>query len=321
MRVVIFGGNGFVGSKLCPLLMEKGHEVTIFDLRPVEWFASYIGKGMAHAIRGDVRDIARVQEAMIGADAVIHLSCISNDPASELNPNLTRSVNLDCFKPCVESARESGVKRFIYASSSSVYGVKEELNVTEDLPLDPITDYSKYKAECEKILLDNKGKMEAVVVRPATICGYARNLRLDLCVHLLTISALRNKIIRVFGGSQYRPNIHLDDICEAYNLLLTSDGVDGEIYNIGHQNLTILDTAKMVQNVIGDVDIQIEPSTDPRSYHVSSDKIRNKLGYSAYRPIGQAIMELKEAWDNGLIGNPDDPKYHRIKGIKEMFGV
>lgn len=321
MRVLIIGGNGYVGAPLAMHLMERGHEVTVYDIRPVEWLAVYTGDGIGYAIRGDVRNIPYLREAMIQQDAIIHLACISNDPASELDPALTRSINLDCFQPCVEAARDAGIKRFIYASSSSVYGIKTETDVTEGLPLEPLTDYSRYKTECEKILLEHKGNMEGIIVRPATVCGWSVNMRLDLLVHILTVSALKNGVIRVFGGSQYRPNIYMADLLTVYELLLRVDKIDGEIFNAGFHNLTILQTAEMVRNVIGQhVRIEVEPSTDARSYHVSSQKLADMLHYTPYRPIGTAIMELRDAWNSGLIGDDTDAKYHRIKGVKEMFG-
>lgn len=315
MRVCILGHAGYVGSKLVPTLLAHGHHVHGIDLN---WLES----GKCFQTKADIRDMDAVNETMANCDAVIHLACISNDPASELNPKLTKSINLDSFLPIVEAAKSAGVKRFIFASSSSVYGVRPEKDIVETTPLTPLTDYSRYKAECEKILLDNKGDMEAVVVRPATVCGMSPNLRLDLAVHILTISALRYGIIQVFGGSQYRPNIYIDDLCDAYELLLVADNVDGEIFNVGHQNLTITETAEMVRNVVGEhVEIVVSPSSDPRSYHVSSQKIAKKLGFTAYQPIGRAIVELKDAWDNGEINNPDDARYHRIRGMREMFHV
>lgn len=318
-RILLLGGAGFCGSKLAIHLMQKGYEVTIYDILTPEWLASYIGAGVCHAIQGDVRDLKKLNDAMKGQNAVIHLACISNDPASELNPELTKSINLDSFPPCVQIAKECGVKRFIFASSSSVYGVRPEKDVVETTPLTPLTDYSRYKADCEKILLDNKGDMEAVVIRPATVCGMSPNLRLDLCVHILTMAALRNGVIKVFGGDQYRPNIHIDDLIEVYERLLTADNVDGAIFNCGSQNLTIHETALMVRNVVGQqISIIREESADERSYHVSSDKIKRALRLTPMRPIGQAIFEIKDAYMSGLIPEPDASKYHRIKWWKEQ---
>lgn len=317
-KILILGGSGFVGSALTQHLANKNYKVTVLDLCSYN-YAFHMGN-LSSFIKADIRDIVKVRDAMKGQDSVIHLSCISNDPASELNPALTRDINLTSFLPIVEAAKDAGIKRFIFASSSSVYGVKDTPDVTEDMSLEPLTDYSKYKAECEKILLDNKGNMEAVVIRPATVCGNSINLRLDLCVHILTMAALRYGKIKVFGGNQYRPNIYIDDLIDAYELLLTAENIDGEIFNCGNQNLTIMETAQMVKNIIGNhVEIEVTESNDNRSYHVSSQKIYDKLGFRAIRPIGQAILELKEAWEEGLIKNPDDAKYHRIKSTKSTF--
>jgi len=305
VKVLILGVSGYKGSILTQQLFDAGHEVAGVD----------ITGNPTH--RMDVRNIDKLRGVLKGQDAVIHLACISNDPSAELDPALTKSINLDCFQPCVEAARDAGVKRFIYASSSSVYGVKQEKDVTEDLPLEPLTDYSRFKAECEKILFANKGSMEAVVVRPATVCGWSPNVRLDLAVHILTMSALRNDKIKVFGGHQYRPNVHILDICRAYEMLLTAGNVDGEIFNCGTQNLTIHETAEMIQGIVGAVKIEVTPSDDHRSYHVSSDKIMDKIGWKPRFAIATAITELKFAWEYGYIKNPDDEKYHRIKYWKK----
>ncbi len=321
MRICVFGGAGYVGSKLCIQLMQNGHEVVIYDLRQPEWLVDYAAIGRSYSIKADIRDLPKAKEALRGCDAVIHLAAVSNDPSFDLDPALGKSINLDSFLPTVEAAKEAKVKRFIFASSSSVYGVREEKDVVETTPLTPLTDYSKFKAECERILLENKGNMEAVVVRPATVSGYSPALRLDLLVHLLTISALKHGVIKVFGGSQYRPNIFIDDLCDAYELLLTAKNVDSEIFNCGFTNLTILETAQMVRNVIGQyIGIEVTESTDPRSYHICSQKIATKLGFMPYRPVGAAIIQIKDAWHRGDIGDPDDAKYHRIRGMKEMFG-
>ena len=214
--------------------------------------------------------------ALDGCDAVIHLACISNDPSFDLNPDLGKSINYDCFRPLVKAAKDAGVKRFIYASSSSVYGIKDDLNVTEDLPLEPLTDYSKFKAMCEDVLEEEREPgFVAVTLRPATVCGYAPRLRLDLTVNILTNLAVNNGRITVFGGDQLRPNLHVEDMTDLYLLLLEAPdaAVDGKIWNAGYHNLKVREIAEMVREQVGDnVEIVVTPTDDHRSYHVSSEQ-------------------------------------------------
>src|SRR5579871_3468634 len=224
-RILVTGGAGYVGSRLIPKLLDNGYEVNVIDLYIYgnNVFGSYHGHERLKEICGDIRDQATLRDAMQGCDAVIHLACISNDPSFDLDPTLGKSINYDAFRPMVRIAKELGVKRFIYASSSSVYGIKEEKNVTEKLSLDPLTDYSKFKAECEKVLAEEAADgFETVIVRPATVCGYSSRLRLDLTVNILTTHAYFNKKIKVFGGKQLRPNIHIDDMVDAYLCFLAA---------------------------------------------------------------------------------------------------
>ncbi len=323
-HVMVTGGAGYVGSKLVPALLERGYKVSVLDLYMYgdHLFDAYKGAALRE-IKGDIRDASAVKKALEGCDAVIHLACISNDPSFDLNPDLGRTINYDCFRPLVKASKDAGVKRFIYASSSSVYGVKEEPNVTEDLPLEPLTDYSKYKAMCEEDLeQEREPGFVAVTIRPATVCGYAPRLRLDLSVNILTNFAINKGFIKVFGGDQLRPNIHIDDMVDAYLLLLETDDakVDGKIFNAGYENHSINDIARMVRNVVGkDVDIKVEPTNDNRSYRVSSEKIKRELGFSAKRTIEDAVVSLKEAFDAGKIPNSfDDDIYFNIKRMQNL---
>lgn len=326
MRVLVTGSAGYVASCLIPKLLSAGYDVVGIDLFPCEWMATILRGNFEHHI-GDIRNITKMREIMTGCDAIIHLACISNDPSFDMNPDIGKSINYDCFLPIVKAAKDAKIKRFIYASSSSVYGVKPETNVTEDLPLQPLTDYSKYKAMCEEILLaEREDGFEVVIIRPATVCGWARAVRLDLCVHILTMAALRHEEIKVWGGSQYRPNIHIQDICDAYIALLEapSDKVDGEIFNCGYHNMTISETARMIKNVMRtrynkDVVITTTPSNDDRSYHVSSDKIQNIIGFVPKHSITEAIDELIGAYRGGMIENPDNEKYYAIKRMKGIL--
>lgn len=324
-RVLVTGGAGYVGSNLVPKLLNAGYGVTVLDLYLYgdDIFAAQRGNKLLREVKGDMRDPGTVRTALKDCDAVIHLACISNDPSFDLNPELGKSINYDCFRPLVRAAKEVGVKRFIYASSSSVYGVKETPNVTEDLPLEPLTDYSKFKAMCEDDLeAERASGFVAVTIRPATVCGYAPRLRLDLTVNILTNFAVNKGFITVFGGDQLRPNIHIDDMTDAYLLLLETpdEKIDGRIFNAGYENHTVMDIAKMVKKVVGNgVDIRVESTNDHRSYHVSSDKIRRELGFTAKRTIEDAIRDLKDAFDAGKIPNSfDDDRYFNIKRMKSL---
>ena len=213
-RVMVTGGAGYVGSNLVPKLLAAGYQAAVLDLYIYgDVFSNLASNPNLTEVKGDLRNPADVQRALAGCDAVIHLACISNDPSFDLNPDLGRSINYDCFRPLVKASKDAGVKRFIYASSSSVYGIKSDSNVTEDLPLEPLTDYSKYKAMCEEVLdQEREPGFVAVTLRPATVCGYAPRLRLDLTVNILTSHAINNGRITVFGGEQLRPNLHVEDM-------------------------------------------------------------------------------------------------------------
>jgi nucleoside-diphosphate-sugar epimerase len=258
-------------------------------------------------------------------DAVLHLACISNDPSFELDPALGKSINHDCFAGLLQGAIDGGVKRFVYASSSSVYGVKQEPDVTEETPPEPLTDYSKYKLACERILLEHADVrgMQRVIVRPATVCGWAPRLRLDLVVNILTIHGLVNRRIRVFGGSQLRPNICIHDMVRAYEALLEAPGerIDGEAFNVGMENHTVSQLASLVREAIGDAGIEIvhEPTDDLRSYHVNSDKVRRRLGFGTRFTIADAVRELAAAYRAGRIKDPlTNPAYYNIKTMQRL---
>ncbi len=329
--VLITGGAGYVGAVLVPKLLKKGYRVSVLDwfIFGDSVFADIKDKSRLRKVKGDLRDRKLLEKELVGIDAVIHLACISNDPSFELDPLLGKSVNYDATLLLADLARKKGVKRFIYASSSSVYGVKSEPEVTEDLPLEPLTDYSKYKALCEEYLLGIAGQesgirkgMTILILRPATVCGYSPRLRLDLTVNILTINALVNKKIVVFGGSQKRPNIHIADMTDLYvkTLEYPHEKIHGKIYNAGYDNYTVLEIAQMVKKVIGDKDIEIEikPTNDPRSYHVSSAKIEKELGFRAKRSVEDAIRDLVRAYKEGKIPNPmSEAKYYNIKTMQK----
>lgn len=328
MRVFIPGGAGYVGSLLVPSLLDAGYEVTVYDLflYGEDVFDSIKDHPKLHLVKGDIRNLEKLEIALNGgAEHVIHLACISNDPSFELNPDLGKSINLDPFEPFVQMAKQQGVKRFIYASSSSVYGVKDVPNVTEEMELKPLTDYSKYKAECEKILMKYKDdSFTCCVLRPATVCGYAPRQRLDVVVNILTNLAFNTGKIKVMGGEQLRPNIHIRDMVRAYIHVLQApaENIQGEIFNVGYHNHSVQELGDIVQSTVGkrkSVEMEKIPTNDNRSYHVSSQKIADKLGFTPKYTIQDAVDSLVEAFERGKLPNSlDDKRYFNIKTMKAV---
>lgn len=321
--VLVTGGGGYVGAVLVPKLLAEGHRVRVLDLFI---FGKHVLDGVKghprlQLISGDLRDRSLLERAIPGCDAIIHLACISNDPSFELDPSLGKSINYDCFFDLVAVAKKNKVRRFVYASSSSVYGVKDVPNVTEDLPLEPLTDYSKYKALCEDVLLAERCPgFVTLIVRPATICGYSPRLRLDLSVNILTNLAYHNRKITVFGGEQTRPNLHIQDMVDFYaqSLRWSEESIDGKIFNVGFQNMKIREIADLVRAEVGlDVQIVTTPSNDLRSYHVSAEKIRRELGWTPKHTVKQAVQDLVAAFKAGLVPNSmTDPLYSNIKTMQ-----
>jgi nucleoside-diphosphate-sugar epimerase len=320
-KIFITGGAGYVGSVLTPYLINKGHAITVFDLM---LYGDTLKKDKnLNIIKGDIRNTELLKEAIKGNEIVIHLACISNDPSFELNPTLGKEINLDAFTPLVEISKNLGVKKFIYASSSSVYGVKIEKNVNENMSLEPLTDYSKFKADCEKILFKYKSKdFVTVTLRPATVCGYSPRQRLDLVVNILTNLAYHNREITIFGGDQLRPNIHIQDMVRAYELFINMENekINGKIFNIGFENLTVNQLASEVQKVIGsDVKIKKLPTNDSRSYHISSKKIQDELGFVTNFSILNAIEDLKHAFEKKLLSDClINENYFNIKKMQSI---
>ncbi|MBN2139889.1 MAG: NAD-dependent epimerase/dehydratase family protein [Desulfovibrionaceae bacterium] len=323
--VLVTGGAGYVGSALVPRLLDLGYKVRVLDLyiygdKALEAVRTHPG---LTEIKGDLRDRALVENSAKGCDAVIHLACISNDPSFELDPSLGRSINYDAFLDLVEVSKKAGVRRFVYASSSSVYGIKDEPEVTEDLSLDPLTDYSKYKAMCEQVLLNAAASgFVPLVIRPSTVCGYAPRLRLDVVVNILTNHAYHNRKIKLFGGEQLRPNIHITDMAEIYVKSLEWEDalINGKIYNAGYMNHKVKDLGEIVRRTVGgDIDVEVVPTNDNRSYHVSSEKIATELGFEPRYSIEDAVKGLVRAFDAGLAPNSmTDPVYFNIKKMQEI---
>lgn len=324
-RVLVTGGAGYVGSVLVPKLLAAGHEVTVLDLYLYgeQVLDAVRGHPGLTEVKGDLRDQALLRRILPGCDAVIHLACISNDPSFELDPELGRSINYDAFFGLVDISRDSGVKRFVYASSSSVYGVKPVQDVTEDLALEPLTDYSRYKAMCEEVLMARRAPgFATLILRPATVCGYSPRQRLDLAVNIMAAHGHCNRLIKVFGGAQMRPNLHIQDMTDLYLATLgwPEAAIDGRIYNAGYQNHTVAEIADIVKTVMGeDIGIVTTPTDDNRSYHISSARIARELGFSPRHSIEQAVLELKQAFEAGLLPDPmGDPRYSNIKLMQKV---
>ncbi len=328
-KVLVTGGAGYCGSLLVPQLLNRGYKVTVYD---VMFFGdSFLPKDNPNLkiVKGDIRDAQLLAETAAGHDAFVSLACISNDASFELDEKLSTSVNLDAFEPMVLAAKNAGVKRFIYASSSSVYGVSDQPDVTEDHPLVPLTLYNKYKGMCEPLLRKHTDdKFVGVIFRPATVCGYAPRQRFDLSVNILTNHAVNANRITVFGGSQLRPNLHVQDYCDVVEVFLTapSDKIQNEIFNVGTQNLSLMQIAHLVRDVVsrefpekGRVEIVTTPSDDLRSYHINSDKIKRVLGFTPSHSIEEAVHDLCQAFRDGRLPNSmDDDQYFNVRRLKRL---
>ena len=327
--IFITGGAGYVGSSLVPDLLNEGYKVTVYDT--MYFGDEFLPKENSNLniINGDIRDTKKLLNSCRNHKFFLHLACISNDASFELDEKLSTSINLDAFEPMVIAAKTSGVKRFIYASTSSVYGVSDKKNVTENHPLVPLTLYNKYKGLCEPLLLKHTdNNFEGVIFRPATVCGYAPKLRLDLSVNILTNHAICNNKIIVFGGSQLRPNLHIKDYCDVVKLLLKapSEKIKNEIFNVGYQNMSINDIANLVKKVVEEVfpekqKIVIEKtqSNDNRSYHINSEKIFKSLGFRAERSIEEAVKDLCASFKSGLIKKSfENDFYYNVRRLKNI---
>ncbi len=310
MKILVTGGCGYKGSVLIPKLLNKGYEVTSFD---TQWFGNYHQETKKlENIKGDIRDISKLN--LKDFDTIIHLANIANDPAVELNPTMSWEVNVLASQQIADKAVREGVKHFIFASSGSVYGIKEEEKVTEDLELVPLSVYNKTKMVAERVFLSYANQMKVHCLRPATVCGLSPRMRLDVAVNMLTFQALQKGEITVLGGQQTRPNIHIDDIADMYiHLIENRDSISSGNYNAGFENISILDIAKTIQKEI-DCKIVIKESNDPRSYRQDSQKILD-TGFKPKKSVSQAIKELIEAFKNGIL--IDKPEFHTVKWMKK----
>jgi len=328
-RIFLTGGAGYCGSMLVPILLNLGHKVTVFDIMYFGNNFLPLNNPNLNLIKGDIRDTAHLEVACKDHDIFISLACISNDASFELDESLSTSVNLDAFEPMVLAAKKSKIKRFIYASSSSVYGVSDQKNVREDHPLVPLTLYNKYKGMCEPLLFKHTDKdFIGVVFRPATVCGYAPRLRLDLSVNILTNHAITNDKITVFGGDQLRPNLHVKDYCQTIIALINAEEekIKNQIFNVGYQNLSIKEISLIVKKVVeenflekNNIEIVTTHSDDNRSYHINSDKIKEVLNFSPKLTIEDAVKDLCDQFKNGKILNSfDNDNYFNVKKLKKI---
>ena len=331
--VVVTGGAGYIGSRLVPALLGAGWRVVVLDAL---WFGSMGLRRVAAderlvVVPADIRDEAAVRRVLQRhrPDAVVHLAAISNDPSSELDPDVTRAVNLRAVRALISAAEDAGVRRFVYASSASVYGIKSEPDVTEDLPLEPITLYAECKARGEDLLFASG--LEGVAVRAATVCGWSPRLRLDLTVNILTSHALQRGVIRVFGGEQLRPNVHIDDLVEFYLLLLDAPAADvaGRAFNVVAHNASVRELAETIRERVGTawsraeegrsegtVSIEVVPTVDHRSYHLSGERAARVLGWRPRRRVVDAIDDLVAAWRTGRIPAPDSAIYRNVQWMR-----
>ena len=321
-NILLIGGAGYVGTILITRLLSKNYNITCLDL--MIYGQDHLPKNEnLNVIKGDLRDIKLLEKIIIDFDAVIHLACISNDPSFELDPELGKSINYDPFEPLIRICENTGVKRFIYASSSSVYGIKNEKDVHEEMSLEPLTDYSKYKVKCEEILQKyNSKNFHSTIIRPATVCGYSPRQRLDVIVNILTNLGYHKKEITIMGGEQLRPNIHIDDMADAYINVLESDTqkISGEIFNVGYENQSVKEIADIVEkNMPFEISKKIIPTNDNRSYHISSKKIQEKLNFLPKKDISNAVKDLIKAFDKKLLNDPlTNTDYFNVKKMNEI---
>jgi nucleoside-diphosphate-sugar epimerase len=322
--VLVTGGAGYIGCVLVPRLLQLGHEVLVYD-RDFFGYAplqTFVGHPNLVVVEGDVRDQPAFEATLksFGPDIVIHLAAMSNDPSSNVDPELTKSVNMDATAIVMKSSKEAGVRRFLYASSASVYGIKEETDVTEDLSLHPITLYAKYKRDGELVLNDLcDNDFCGASVRAATVCGYSPRLRLDLTVNILTSHALENGVIKVFGGTQMRPNIHIEDLADFYVTLCGADAdiIRGEAFNVTYENASVMQLAERIrERVSDDVEIEVVPTDDLRSYHLSGEKADRLLEWTPARTVSDAVDDLVEAWRNEQVPDWTSDVYRNVKHLQ-----
>lgn len=308
MKILVTGACGYKGHVLVPKLLARGYEVVAYD---IQWFGNFlIPHSNLQVLKGDVRDVDSIP--LNGVDCIIHLSSIANDPCGDLNPKLTWEVSALATMQLADKAKKNGIQRFIYASSGSVYGVKKEPQVTEELELNPISEYNKTKMVGERVLLSYADDMVVQIVRPATVCGYSPRMRLDVSVNLLAIQALSKGRITVFGGDQVRPNIHIDDITDLYLFLIDNPEFTG-IYNAGFENISIMDIAKLVTKYVP-VEISVTSSNDPRSYRINSNKLL-ATGFVPKKTVEDAIQEIVNKYKSKEL--KDEEHFYNLRWMEK----
>ena len=310
MKILITGGCGYKGSILTPKLLKDGHTITVVD---TQWFGNYLQQHPnLNILKQDIQDVASIP--LDGVNAIIHLANIANDPGVELNPTLSWEINVLSAQQLADRAVRAGVKQFIYASSGSVYGVKDEPQVTEDLSLVPISVYNKTKMVAERVLLSYQDQLQVHCIRPATVCGWSPRMRLDVSVNMLTLQALKNGRITVFGGRQTRPNIHIQDMVRAYQHFIEKPDLPSGCYNAGFENISILDIAEQVKEKVPS-EIVVSESNDPRSYRQNSDKLKS-TNFSPKFSVADAIEEIIEEYRNGTFN--DDDQCYTVRWMKHL---
>ena len=328
-HVLVTGGAGYCGSVLVPQMLEMGYQVTVYDIQYYGCDFLPLEHPNLNIVKGDIRDISHLASCLNDVDAFIHLACISNDASFELDEKLSTSVNLDAFEPMVIAAKQSGVRRFIYASTSSVYGISEEPEVKENHPLVPLTLYNKFKGMCEPLLFKHTDKkFVGVIYRPATVCGYGPRQRLDVSVNILTNLAVNKGKITVFGGSQLRPNLHIQDYAELCKTLLevSDEIIADQVFNCGYQNMSIMQIAETVKKVVLEefpekdkITVEVSPSNDLRSYHINSDKITNVIGFKPQLSVEEAIRDLCRAFREGKLPDSlENDIYFNVRKMKKI---
>ncbi len=308
MNILVTGGCGYKGSVLIPKLLARGYNVRALDTM---WFGNFLAPhANLSVVQGDVRDIDKIPLEDI--NTIIHLSSVANDPCGDLDPKLTWEISALATMQLADKAARTGVKQFIFASSGSVYGIKEEEQVTEDLELKPISEYNKTKMVSERVLLSYADKMAVQIIRPATVCGYSPRMRLDVSVNMLTMQALSKGKITVFGGAQTRPNIHIDDITDLYLYLIDHPEITG-VFNAGFENISILDIAQLVTKYVP-VEIIVTESNDPRSYRMNADKLL-ATGFKPKKSVADAVQELIKKYRDGNL--KDEERYYNLKWMQK----
>lgn len=325
--ILIIGGGGYIGTILTLKLLRQGHYVTVYDIFLYGNFLKQYESDYNNLkiIKGDIREIVKLDKALENKEIVYNFACISNDPSAELDLSLTRSINYDAFEPILISCKKNKIKKHIYASSSSIYGISDSPNVDEDHPKVPISEYNKSKNYCENVLKKYSNEFCSVIIRPATVCGYSPRLRLDLTVNILSNYAFHKNFIKVFGGSQYRPNIHIDDLTDLYvNLLSYNDNlISNKIYNAGYQNQKIVDIAEIVRSDIKkyvgkDPEIIISKTDDIRSYRISTKKIESELGFFPKKNISDAVLDLINFFKTNKNDTMNDAIFYNVKKMQEI---